>query len=91
MHRPNERAGDFDGATVTADLMDAGAIVGTVAYMSPEQARGEPLDPRTDLFSLGAVPYEAATGRSPFRGPSLLAITNEIATHDPPPPARGPA
>jgi tetratricopeptide (TPR) repeat protein len=87
LHRPQVGACDFEGATVTADLTDSGAIIGTVAYMSPEQTRGEPLDPRTDLFSLGSVLYEAATGRSPFRGPSLLAIMHNIATLDPPPPS----
>ena len=86
MHRPKAGMCDFDGATVSADLTDSGAIVGTVAYMSPEQTRGEPLDFRTDLFSLGAVLYEAATGRPPFRGPSLLAIMHDIATRHPTPP-----
>ncbi len=85
MHRPQAGACDFDAATMTADLTDSGAIVGTVAYMSPEQTRGEPLDLRTDLFSLGAVLYEAATGRSPFRGPSLMAIMHDIATLSPTP------
>ncbi len=80
LHRPQVGACDFDGATVTADLTDSGIIIGTVAYMSPEQTRGEPLDLRSDLFSLGTVLYEAATAQSPFRGPSLLAIMHNIAT-----------
>ncbi|HEY2436476.1 MAG TPA: serine/threonine-protein kinase, partial [Solirubrobacteraceae bacterium] len=86
---PRPRAGvcDFDAATVTADLTGSGTIVGTVVYMSPEQTRGEPLDLRTDLFSLGSVLYEAATGQAPFRGPSLLAIMHDIATLSPAPPS----
>lgn len=76
-----------DGQITTADLTRTGAVVGTVWYMSPEQARGAAADPRTDLFSLGAVLYEAATGRPPFRGPSALAILHEIATAEPLPPS----
>jgi len=65
-----------------------GMIVGTVAYMSPEQTQGLFLDGRSDIFSLGCVLYEAATGRPPFQGLSTLAIMHEIATAEPPPPGK---
>ena len=61
------------------------AVAGTPAYMSPEQSRGETLDHRSDIFSLGCVLYQAATGRAPFRGASILSILHEIATASPPP------
>jgi non-specific serine/threonine protein kinase len=73
--------------TVDDLLTRPGSVVGTVAYMSPEQTRGEPVDRRSDIFSLGCVLYEAATGRRPFDGPSALAIMHEIATATPPSPA----
>src|SRR6185295_15447678 len=57
-------------------------------YMSPEQTRGEPLDGRSDLFSLGVVLYEAATGRLPFEGPTVLSVLHEIALVEPPAPSR---
>lgn len=64
-----------------------GAVVGTPAYMAPEQAGGRAVDPRADLFSLGAVLYRMATGQSAFAGQSLTAILTAIASFDPPPPA----
>jgi serine/threonine protein kinase/tetratricopeptide (TPR) repeat protein len=79
---------DREALTLAANLTGPGIVVGTAAYMSPEQTRGETLDLRSEIFSLGSLLYEAATRTRAFSGPSILSIMHAIAAVDPPPPSK---
>src|ERR687894_717018 len=87
------KVADFGIARALSDSSDqnltkTGSVMGTATYFSPEQARGAPVDPRSDLYSLGVVLYEMTTGHPPFSGDSAVAIAYKHVQENPVPPRR---
>jgi len=87
--RPPSQMVDLDAPTRAVVKTEPGVVLGTAIYMSPEQARGLPVDERTDIFSLGVVLYETISGCLPFEGKTTTEVLAEIISeHEPPPLAR---
>ncbi len=82
--RNTDAPAPVDGDTPANPPTASGALMGTPAYMSPEQAQSRPTDFRTDLFSLGAVLYQMASGKMPFTGSSSFAVMTAVVTREPP-------
>jgi serine/threonine protein kinase len=82
-----EAIGEQDSTRTNRLVTAEGTIVGTVAYMSPEQAEGKKIDTRSDIFSFGAMLYEMVTGQRPFRGDTTISVLAAILREEPKPPA----
>jgi eukaryotic-like serine/threonine-protein kinase len=80
-----QNASSSQPSTITFMMTQTGAVIGTVAYMSPEQAQGQPADARSDIFSFGLVLYEMLSGRRAFTGDSSFALMTAIVKENPPP------
>jgi formylglycine-generating enzyme required for sulfatase activity len=78
----------IDQATASVNLTTPGTTMGTLGYMAPEQLRGEPVDGRSDQFSLGVVAYQLATGKKPFDADTWIAVSHKILNVEPEPPTR---
>src|SRR5262249_30439949 len=87
LYGPRSVTGSSRLATTDDDITGPGRTPGTIGYMSPEQARGEELDGRSDLFSLGGVLYEMATGHRAFGGATTAVVFDEILNRTPPAPS----